>query len=94
MGSAPSGPSGPPFPNRTRRHADARTLWLQNSTNVFAQNVTCRGGEGVAFGSVGQYAGMVSARPSSKSQGVEDGAQQAAAIGDRDDGEFVFWAAR
>ena len=64
MGSAPSGPSGPPFPNRSRQHADARTLWLQNSTNVFAQNVTCRGGEGVAFGSVGQYAGMVSERAS------------------------------
>ena len=72
--------------------ADAR-VWLQNSTNVFAQNVTCRGGEGVAFGSVGQYAGMVSARPSSKSQGVEGEAQQAAATGDRGDGEFVFWAA-
>ena len=27
----------------------------QNSTNIFAKNVTCRGGTGVAFGSVGQY---------------------------------------
>ncbi|TBU25701.1 pectin lyase-like protein [Dichomitus squalens] len=26
-----------------------------NSTNVFAKNVTCRGGTGIAFGSVGQY---------------------------------------
>ncbi|KAI0697631.1 pectin lyase-like protein [Cerioporus squamosus] len=27
-----------------------------NSTNIFARNVTCRGGTGIAFGSLGQYA--------------------------------------
>ncbi|KAI0672245.1 pectin lyase-like protein [Trametes maxima] len=29
-----------------------------NSTNIFAKNVTCRGGTGIAFGSLGQYADM------------------------------------
>jgi hypothetical protein len=27
-----------------------------NSTNIYVRNVTCHGGNGVAFGSVGQYA--------------------------------------
>ncbi|KAH9903340.1 pectin lyase fold/virulence factor [Cubamyces lactineus] len=26
-----------------------------NSTNIFAKNITCRGGTGIAFGSLGQY---------------------------------------
>ncbi|KAF9813404.1 hypothetical protein IEO21_05638 [Rhodonia placenta] len=26
-----------------------------NSTNIYAQNITCRGGNGIAFGSLGQY---------------------------------------
>ncbi|KAJ7677603.1 pectin lyase-like protein [Mycena rosella] len=29
-----------------------------NSTNVVAQNITCRGGNGIAFGSLGQYANL------------------------------------
>ncbi|KAJ7321866.1 pectin lyase fold/virulence factor [Mycena albidolilacea] len=29
-----------------------------NSTNIVAQNVTCRGGNGIAFGSLGQYANL------------------------------------
>ncbi|KAI0315859.1 pectin lyase-like protein [Amylostereum chailletii] len=29
-----------------------------NSTNVVANNITCRGGNGVAFGSLGQYVGL------------------------------------
>lgn len=29
-----------------------------NTSNLFAQNYTCRGGNGVAFGSLGQYVGM------------------------------------
>ena len=32
----------------------------QNSTNIYAQNVTCRGGNGIAFGSLGQYPDLVS----------------------------------
>ena len=32
----------------------------QNSTNIFARNITCRGGTGIAFGSLGQYAELVS----------------------------------
>ena len=30
-----------------------------NSTNIFAEDVTCRGGNGIAFGSLGQYANLV-----------------------------------
>ncbi|OSD00485.1 glycoside hydrolase family 28 protein [Trametes coccinea BRFM310] len=29
-----------------------------NSTNIHAQNITCRGGTGIAFGSLGQYADL------------------------------------
>ncbi|KAI8989076.1 pectin lyase fold/virulence factor [Trametes punicea] len=29
-----------------------------NSTNIYAKNVTCRGGTGIAFGSLGQYEGL------------------------------------
>ncbi|KAL1721440.1 glycoside hydrolase family 28 protein [Schizophyllum commune] len=29
-----------------------------NSTNIFAEDVTCRGGNGIAFGSLGQYANL------------------------------------
>ncbi|KAJ7468939.1 pectin lyase fold/virulence factor [Mycena galericulata] len=29
-----------------------------NSTNILARNVTCRGGNGIAFGSLGQYANL------------------------------------
>ncbi|RDB28139.1 putative galacturan 1,4-alpha-galacturonidase A [Hypsizygus marmoreus] len=29
-----------------------------NSTNIVARNVTCRGGNGIAFGSLGQYANL------------------------------------
>ncbi|KAJ6597518.1 pectin lyase fold/virulence factor [Mycena vulgaris] len=29
-----------------------------NSTNVVARNITCRGGNGIAFGSLGQYANL------------------------------------
>ncbi|KAI5891305.1 glycoside hydrolase family 28 protein [Schizophyllum commune H4-8] len=29
-----------------------------NSTNIFAENVMCRGGNGIAFGSLGQYANL------------------------------------
>lgn len=29
-----------------------------NSTNVLVKGITCRGGNGIAFGSLGQYAGM------------------------------------
>ncbi|KAH9829221.1 pectin lyase fold/virulence factor [Rhodofomes roseus] len=29
-----------------------------NSTNIYAQNITCRGGNGIAFGSLGQYANL------------------------------------
>ncbi|KAK7683589.1 hypothetical protein QCA50_013427 [Cerrena zonata] len=29
-----------------------------NSTNIVARNITCRGGNGIAVGSLGQYAGM------------------------------------
>ncbi|KAJ7918188.1 pectin lyase fold/virulence factor [Mycena leptocephala] len=29
-----------------------------NSTNIVAQNITCRGGNGIAFGSLGQYANL------------------------------------
>ncbi|KAF8878075.1 pectin lyase-like protein [Infundibulicybe gibba] len=29
-----------------------------NSTNIVARNITCRGGNGIAFGSLGQYANM------------------------------------
>lgn len=32
----------------------------QNSTNIFAKNITCRGGTGIAFGSLGQYEELVS----------------------------------
>ena len=32
----------------------------QNSTNILARNITCRGGTGIAFGSLGQYAELVS----------------------------------
>ena len=44
----------------------------QNSTNIFAKNVTCRGGTGVAFGSVGQYYQFVRlpSLPSSLRSGV------------------------
>lgn len=31
----------------------------KNSTNLTAKNVTCRGGNGIAFGSLGQYANQV-----------------------------------
>jgi hypothetical protein len=34
---------------------------LQNSSNIVARNFVCRGGEGIAFGSLGQYANMVRA---------------------------------
>ncbi|OCH90476.1 pectin lyase-like protein [Obba rivulosa] len=30
-----------------------------NSTNIFAKNITCRGGTGIAFGSLGQYKNLV-----------------------------------
>ncbi|PCH37443.1 glycoside hydrolase family 28 protein [Wolfiporia cocos MD-104 SS10] len=29
-----------------------------NSTNIYARNITCRGGNGIAFGSLGQYADL------------------------------------
>ncbi|KAH9850890.1 pectin lyase-like protein [Lenzites betulinus] len=29
-----------------------------NSTNIFAKDITCRGGNGIAIGSLGQYAGL------------------------------------
>lgn len=29
-----------------------------NSTNILARNITCRGGNGIAFGSLGQYANL------------------------------------
>ncbi|GBE83488.1 Putative galacturan 1,4-alpha-galacturonidase [Sparassis crispa] len=29
-----------------------------NSTNIYAKNITCRGGNGIAFGSLGQYANL------------------------------------
>jgi len=32
----------------------------QNSTNIIARNIMCRGGEGIAFGSLGQYQQFVS----------------------------------
>lgn len=32
---------------------------IQNSTNLMIRNITCRGGNGIAIGSLGQYAGMV-----------------------------------
>ncbi len=32
----------------------------QNSTNLFVKDVTCRGGNGIAFGSLGQYVQFVS----------------------------------
>lgn len=32
----------------------------QNSTNILAKNITCRGGNGVTFGSLGQYVQFVS----------------------------------
>lgn len=33
---------------------------LQNSTNIEIRNITCRGGNGIAIGSLGQYVNMVS----------------------------------
>lgn len=34
-------------------------IYQQNSTNVLARNITCRGGIGLAFGSLGQYVQFV-----------------------------------
>lgn len=31
----------------------------QNSTDIIAKDITCRGGNGIAFGSLGQYANLV-----------------------------------
>ena len=33
---------------------------IQNSTNVYSKGINCRGGNGIAIGSLGQYVGMVS----------------------------------
>ena len=33
---------------------------IQNSTNIVAKDITCRGGNGIAFGSLGQYVEFVS----------------------------------
>ena len=33
---------------------------IQNSTNIVARDIACRGGNGIAVGSLGQYVGMVS----------------------------------
>lgn len=35
----------------------------QNSTNIVAKDITCRGGNGIAFGSLGQYVQFVSLGP-------------------------------
>ncbi|KAJ7168135.1 pectin lyase fold/virulence factor [Mycena crocata] len=33
-------------------------LAIKNSTNILARNINCRGGNGIAFGSLGQYANL------------------------------------
>ena len=40
-------------------HHDLTRISNQNSTNIFANDVVCRGGNGIAFGSLGQYADLV-----------------------------------
>ncbi|KAJ6624703.1 pectin lyase fold/virulence factor [Mycena sp. CBHHK59/15] len=37
---------------------ECRNSYFQNSTNVLARNITCRGGNGIAFGSLAQYANL------------------------------------
>lgn len=37
----------------------AQTERTQNSTNIYARNITCHGGNGIAIGSLGQYSDLV-----------------------------------
>lgn len=44
----------------------------QNSTNVYAKNITCTGGTGIAFGSLGQYYNLVSLHQGRRGRGPAD----------------------